>query len=131
MVLGQFQGRPHRCGRLGAEEGWHCAALPRCPSLLYLLALPIVQHTSAGAPPTTSKPLTRQPLACPRSLPLRPALSTCTARRLLRRFTCPVQVGNSYRAAAVRARDRRCFDHNHYSKNNMDVRYAGVGQGES
>jgi hypothetical protein len=42
-----------------------------------------------------------------------------------------VQVGNSYRAAAVRARGRRCFDHNHYSKNNMDVRYAGVGQGES
>jgi hypothetical protein len=41
-----------------------------------------------------------------------------------------VQVGNSYRAAAVRARGRRCFDHNHYSKNNMDVRYAGVGQGE-
>jgi len=46
-----------------------------------------------------------------------------------RRFTCPVQIGNSYRAAYIRARGRRCFDHNHYSEFNQDVRYAGMSQG--
>lgn len=44
------------------------------------------------------------------------------------RFTCPVQIGNSYRSSYVRARGRRCFDHNHYSKHNQDLRFAGIGQ---
>ncbi|KAL4452719.1 hypothetical protein ABPG75_008381 [Micractinium tetrahymenae] len=44
------------------------------------------------------------------------------------RFTCPVQIGSSYRASYTRARGRRCFDHNHYSKHNQDLRFAGIGQ---
>lgn len=44
------------------------------------------------------------------------------------RFTCPVQIGASYRASFVHARGRRCFDHNHYSTHNLDVRLAGVAQ---
>ena len=47
-----------------------------------------------------------------------------------RRFTCPLQVGNTYRQAYLRARGRRCFDHDHYSKHNLDVRLAGVAEGE-
>lgn len=46
-----------------------------------------------------------------------------------RRFTCPVQIGNSYRSSYIRARGRRCFDHNHYSLHNQDLRFAGIGQG--
>ncbi|PSC74038.1 hypothetical protein C2E20_2672 [Micractinium conductrix] len=44
------------------------------------------------------------------------------------RFTCPVQIGNTYRSAYVRGRGRRCFDHNYYQEHNQDVRYAGVSE---
>ncbi|KAI3432735.1 hypothetical protein D9Q98_004276 [Chlorella vulgaris] len=44
------------------------------------------------------------------------------------RFTCPLQVGNSYRSSYMHARGRRCFDHNYYSRNNLDVRMAGVAE---
>ena len=84
---------------------------------------PLAVATAAAASPQCPPP---PPCSCPVLL----YDTHSPPPSMLCRFTCPVQVGNSYRAAAVRARGRRCFDHNHYSKRNMDVRFAGVGQGE-
>jgi hypothetical protein len=58
------------------------------------------------------------------------------------RFSCPVQIGNSYRVAYVKARGHTCFDHNYYvtmapdlkilpSPYDLWLHYAGFGQFEN
>lgn len=74
-------------------------------------------------------------------LPQRPPFcppSPCTPRR----FSCPVQIGNSYRVAYVKARGHVCFDHDYYvtkapdlrilpSAHDLFIHYAGFGQFEN
>ena len=42
-----------------------------------------------------------------------------------RRFSCPVQIGNSYRVAYVKARGHACFDHNYYVTMAPDLKVGG------
>lgn len=42
------------------------------------------------------------------------------------RFSCPVQMGTTYRIAYLRARGGSCFDHNYYLRHNPDLRAAGM-----
>lgn len=42
------------------------------------------------------------------------------------RFSCPVQMGSSYRIAYLRARGGSCFDHNYYLDHNKDLQGAGM-----
>ncbi len=42
------------------------------------------------------------------------------------RFSCPVQMGSTYRMAYIRARGPRCFDHAFYLKMNMDLTFANL-----
>lgn len=46
-----------------------------------------------------------------------------------RRFSCPLQIGNSYRLGYVKARGQRCFDHSFYSTSNPDLEIAGLTKG--
>jgi hypothetical protein len=41
------------------------------------------------------------------------------------RFSCPMNVGNSYRIAYVLSRGSRCFDHEYYSQQHGDLAKAG------
>ncbi|KAI7838423.1 hypothetical protein COHA_007795 [Chlorella ohadii] len=45
------------------------------------------------------------------------------------RFSCPLQIGNSYRLGYVRARGQRCFDHAYYATNSPDLEEAGLSKG--
>lgn len=58
------------------------------------------------------------------------------------RFSCPVQIGNSYRVAYAKARGHTCFDHNYYvamapdlkvlpSGHDLYMHYVGFGQFEN
>lgn len=47
------------------------------------------------------------------------------------RFTCPMQVGNSYRIAYVLSRGPRCFDHEYYADQHGDLDRAGFDTRES
>jgi hypothetical protein len=44
------------------------------------------------------------------------------------RFSCPLQIGNSYRLGYVKARGPRCFDHSYYATNNPDLETAGLSK---
>lgn len=46
------------------------------------------------------------------------------------RFTCPFQVGNSYRIAYVLSRGPRCFDHEYYAQQHGDLEKAGFNTKE-
>lgn len=46
------------------------------------------------------------------------------------RFTCPLQVGNSYRIAYVLSRGPRCFDHEYYAEQHADLKRAGFNSKE-
>lgn len=41
------------------------------------------------------------------------------------KFSCPLQVGNSYRIAYVLSRGARCFDHEYYAEQYRDLEKAG------
>lgn len=41
------------------------------------------------------------------------------------RFTCPMNIGNSYRIAYVLSRGSRCFDHEYYAQQHSDLAKAG------
>lgn len=41
------------------------------------------------------------------------------------RFTCPMNIGNSYRIAYVLSRGSRCFDHEYYAQQHNDLAKAG------
>ena len=69
-------------------------------------------------------------------------LSARALPQCCRRFSCPVQIGNSYRVAYVKARGHTCFDHNYYitmapdlkvlpSTHDLFLHYAGFGQFEN
>lgn len=82
------------------------------------------------APPTN-------PLVVPTThTPFHATTTTCC------RFSCPVQIGNSYRVAYVKARGTSCFDHTYYltmapdlkvlpSTHDLWLHYAGFGQFEN
>ena len=46
------------------------------------------------------------------------------------RFTCPMNIGNSYRIAYVLSRGARCFDHEYYSQQHNDLAKAGFDSKE-
>ncbi len=58
-----------------------------------------------------------------------PASLPCRCRTAPRRFSCPLQIGNSYRLGYVRARGQRCFDHSYYATNSPDLEEAGLSKG--
>lgn len=47
------------------------------------------------------------------------------------KFTCPLQVGNSYRIAYVLSRGSNCFDHKYYAEQHNDLDRAGFDTRES
>lgn len=46
------------------------------------------------------------------------------------RFTCPMNIGNSYRIAYVLSRGSRCFDHEYYVQQHNDLEKAGFNTKE-
>lgn len=58
-----------------------------------------------------------------------PTSLPCRCRTAPRRFSCPLQIGNSYRLGYVRARGQRCFDHAYYATNSPDLEEAGLSKG--
>lgn len=49
----------------------------------------------------------------------------------MHRFTCPLQVGNTYRIAYVLSRGSRCFDYEFYAAQHADLERAGFNTREA
>lgn len=170
VLLGQFQGRRHRCG-LGLEarasqpcssQGVRAVLRPRvsCWASSGAAAKECkgvqtqwLQHHCVGC---CASPIGAAPHTCWAALPhmshtspSSPALAPASCRlvanaahvalepdplhlypAVLRRFSCPLQVGNTYRLGYVKARGPRCFDHNYYAASNPDLQEAGLRKSE-
>lgn len=127
VLLGQFQGRQHRWAIAALLLGCSSAACgspaPGCLWLTHTLVLRGHTHLSLVLP--SACPPSMPPL-CPPSIP--PSLPSLLAFPP-RRFSCPLQIGNSYRLGYVKARGQRCFDHSFYSTSNPDLEIAGLTKG--